>query len=90
MGAARDGVWVLCDAIDDWVEHGINDAVVGQGLRVALAVDEDAVRLWSVYRRGIAHVMLERIVNVKINRAHGRGFSSVEGRLTIVVVTRTE
>ncbi len=85
MGAARDRIWVLGDGVDDGVEHSVNGAIVDQRLRVVLAVHQDAVCFWRVYSGGVAHVMLERIVDVEVDR-HGRDSRVAPRRIRMVVL----
>jgi hypothetical protein len=70
--AARNGIRVFGDGVDYGVEHSVNGPNVAQSLRVVLAVYQNAVCFWSLDSGRIAHVMLERIVNVEVDRAHGR------------------
>lgn len=66
MRAARDGIWTLCDGVDDGIEDWIYDAV-GQGLGFVLAVEERRVCLYCWYDRWVAHVDLEGLIDVEVD-----------------------
>ena len=72
MRAPRDGIGILCDGVHDGVENGVDDAVC-QGLWLVLAVEQGAVCFGSRDGGRIAHVMLERIVDIELDVVHGGG-----------------
>ena len=77
MRAPRDGIGVLGDGINDGIQDGIDDAV-RQRLGLVFAVEKRTVCLRSRYRGRVAHVMLERIVDIELDIVHdcdrgGRG-----------------
>ena len=77
MRAPGDGIGILCNRIHDGVQHGVDNAV-GESLWVVLAVEERAICFRSRNSSWIAHIMLERIVDVEVDIVH-RGDGSLEG-----------
>ena len=69
MRAPCDSIGVLCNSIHDRVQHGVDDAV-GERFWIILAVEERAVGLGSRNARRVAHVVLERIVDVEVDVVH--------------------
>lgn len=63
---SRNRLGVLCDGLNDGVEDAVDQAIVAEGLRVVLAVEQRSVGLGGGDAGGIAHVMLERIVDIEV------------------------
>lgn len=69
MGGPGDCVGALGHGLDDLVQHGVDDGV-GEGLGVILAVEQARLDLVGRDPRGVAHVVLERIVYVEADTLH--------------------
>ena len=82
MGA-RDGVWVLCDSVDNGVEDAVDEAVVAEGFGLVVAVDKSAVSFWCRNAGRVVHVMLERIVDVELYRVHLVGLVAESAGISI-------
>lgn len=87
MGRSQDRIWIMCDRVDDRIQHRVDDRICERA-RFIFAIEQRAVSLWGRYCGWIRHVMLERIVDIEIECRHdrqscrlggGRGRSADEG-----------
>lgn len=69
--ASCDSIGVLGDGVNNGVEDCIDDGIICEGFGLVLAIGQRAVSFWSWYPRGVAHVVLECIVDVEADAVHG-------------------
>ena len=65
-----DRIRAFRDGINDRIQNTIDDAIISQGFRVIFGIQQYSICLGGWNARRVAHIMLERIVDVEADVVH--------------------